>query len=141
MVVILPASLCAALPMFQVRSSVYSRFGEFNALVSFSAAVSIFSIRLKNFPGKTSPGAIHLQIVLARVGECLVRLRHSVTSSTPPNGASFAFIGFHNFLGQGVPHQGAFAGFNRYDPPERQTSAFAGHFLRPDRWRHQRGGS
>src|ERR1039458_9609881 len=82
-VVVLPASMCAAMPMLRVRSSVYSRLGELGDFFSSMTALIFNSLNrlsveeLKRLH-RLNPSTVRYITLPAEMGKCLVRLRHLV---------------------------------------------------------------
>src|ERR1039457_1454345 len=120
-VVVLPASMCAAMPMLRVRSSVYSRLGELGDFV-LSATASILFFGNKNAPTFHLRGVFSL-ILPAEMGASLVRLRHLVDFVALADGVALPLISLQNFRGERGLHRLAFAGVREiHDPAERERS-------------------
>src|SRR5476651_140558 len=59
--VVLPASMCAAMPMFRVRSSGYFRSGEFGFAGAADFCSSVAGMTGKRLPAEMGKGAIRLR--------------------------------------------------------------------------------
>src|SRR5678815_2564364 len=93
-VVVLPASMCAAMPMLRVRSSGYSRVGEFADLVATAAAVINLCLcdKQKRPEHHQLPGRVKFSILPTEVRESLVCLRHLVNFIPLPDRVPLALI-------------------------------------------------
>src|ERR1700690_2940726 len=111
-VVVLPASMCAAMPMLRVRSSVYSRLGELADFV-LSATASILNPIIKMPPGLPAVGALSNYILPAKMCKRLVGLRHLVHLVALANGVALPLIGFQNLVRQRLAHGRALAGIRK----------------------------
>src|SRR5437667_12448369 len=96
-VVVLPASICAAIPMLRVRSIVYFRVGEFTDLFSTTACIYPEN---KNAPMFLVRGA-NIKISLpAKMRKGLIGLRHLMHLITLSDGVALALERIHNFRRQ-----------------------------------------
>src|SRR5208283_581343 len=130
-VVVLPASMCAAMPMLRVRSSEYSRLGELTDFV-VSAVFRILIQRIKSAPMlKHLRGASKI-LLPAEMSECLVGLRHLVNFVAFADGVPLPLISLHDFRRERFAHGRALAGVREiHNPAERQGGL-------PVRWHFQR---
>src|SRR6187397_2806261 len=99
--VVLPASMWAQIPMLRVRSSGYSRLGEFR----FSAMLDEERLRadIKNLPAEMGEGAVGLRLLVD-----IVALAH---------GVALVGGGVLELIGQGHVHRGALAAAGEPDDP------------------------
>src|SRR6188508_165006 len=146
-VVVLPASMCAMMPMFRVRASGYSRMRRsFPAALPFASCsicataclsitfLGIFSAgsAISGPPSHTRPApAGGRSEVRSRspsvVRECLVRLGHLVHVLAPLDRGARALRGVHDLPDQAVGH-GVLASRTAVvdEPPQRQRRAPVG---------------
>src|SRR5277367_1476755 len=124
-VVVLPASMCAAMPIFRVRSSVYWRPAAFTDLL-FSTTASIAILETKNAPSRSAFGARRLIIQLpAKMCKCLVCLGHLMDFIPFPDGIALALVGFQNLGGQGFLHGHALARICKINQPAHRQRKLA----------------
>src|SRR5438552_15336200 len=131
-VAVLPASICAAIPMLRVRSIGYRRFGEFGDFLaaglvcSNTASISKSCFLLsenENAPGQLTAIGAHSETILlpAEMCKCLVGLRHFMDLVTFANRVSLSLVSIHDFRGQGLLHRNPLAGFREiYQPAQSQ---------------------
>src|SRR5882724_6941466 len=113
-VVVLPASIWAAIPMLRVRCIGYCRFGELGEATGagfvFSNTASIYNpdfswLRTKAPRERSAVGARLDYILLpAEMCKCLVGLGHLMHLIAFTDGVSQALVGFHDFGGQCFSH-------------------------------------
>src|SRR5579862_10067927 len=119
-VVVLPASMCAAMPMLRVRSRVYSRLGELADFV-LSATASILNPIIKMPPGLAAFGATFNYILPAEMCKRLVGLGHFVHLVALANRVPLPLIRLQNFRRQRFAHGRAFASVGKiHNPPQGQ---------------------
>src|SRR2546421_3651600 len=115
-VVVLPASICAAIPMLRVRSIEYCRLGELCVLalaaLSFSITASIQTsccrIKTPRLFGLRG-AAIYLPLP-AEMCKCFIGLGHLMHLVPFANRIALAQIGLQNFGRQGFFHGNTLAG-------------------------------
>src|SRR6478736_72311 len=98
--VVFPASMCAAIPMFRVRSSGYGRSG-------------LLGLEDMAGWGRNSP----LTCLPAEVGEGAVGLGHLVHVVALADGGALVVGGVLQLVGQGHVHRGALAAAGVTDDP------------------------
>src|SRR5882672_6516254 len=110
-VVVLPASMCAAMPILRVRSIEYWRFAALIDLaLSITACIQTFLFqRIKTPRVMSVRGAWNCGCLPAEMGKGLVGLGHLVHFIALANRVSLALKGFQNFRGQRVFHGNALA--------------------------------
>src|SRR6266853_2589252 len=100
--VVLPASMCAAMPMFRVRSSGNLRFGEFGPADADFFFSSVAGINLPTEMGKRA-----------------VRLRHFVCVFAFLNCVALTGSCVLDFLGERLRHRHPFASIGGLNDPAR----------------------
>src|SRR5262245_39826728 len=124
-VVVLPASMCAAMPMLRVRSIVYFRLGE---LIGFAPAAFSFSntasIKISGVENKNAPklsgrrgGQCYYVILPAEMCKCLVGLGHLEDFVAFADGIALPLVGIEDFRGERFLHRDAFAGIGKIHQP------------------------
>src|SRR3954467_5467537 len=104
--VVLPASMCAAMPMFRVFSSGNLRFGEFGFVVAFGLSRVAVAILL---PAEMCKGA--------------VRLRHLVSVVALLDRIALTSRGVFQFSGERFRHRHAAAVIGKgHDPAHRERN-------------------
>src|SRR5687767_1721803 len=101
-VVVLPASICAAMPMLRVRSIVYALPGAFTFF--FSATVSILSSGEQKRPGFTAGRFNFKSFLPAEMRESLIGLRHLMHLVTFTNCVSLPLVSIQDFRRERVVH-------------------------------------
>src|SRR5437762_13161319 len=104
-VVVLPASMWAAIPMLRVHSIVYCRFGEFTDFgLSITASISRFEEQKKAPICCDLRGDLFYGSLPAKMCERFVGLGHLVHFIALANGVALALIGVHDFRRQRFLH-------------------------------------
>src|ERR1041384_1374743 len=120
-VVVLPASMCAAMPMLRVRSRVYLRFGEFGeftaASLPFATAASAITWINKTPRWLSRQGVGSNRFLPAEMCEGLVGLGHFMHFVALANRVPLSLIRFHDFRREGVLHRRALARISKIHNP------------------------
>src|SRR5258708_25073922 len=140
-VVVLPASMCAAMPMLRVRSIGYARLGEFGdfgfaagaaaGALTFSSTASMRQIFLCQRERKrpetlSAVGALEPTILLpAEMRKCLVGLGHFVDFVPFADGVALPLISFHDLGGKGLLHRQAFSRVGEIHQPAKGQGELA----------------
>src|SRR5688500_19121443 len=109
LVVVFPASICAAIPIFRVRSWVYCRPGEFTDFCSITASIFVQGIKTPRCFGH---GAYLFKkpFLPAEVRERFVRLRHLMHFVPLADRVTLTLVSIHNLTRERVGHGLSFAG-------------------------------
>src|SRR5258706_5696112 len=137
-VVVLPASMCAAMPMLRVRSIEYCRLGELCVLplaaLSFSITASIETscLRIKTPRSFGLRGAPHYIPLPAEMRKCFIGLGHLMDLIAFADGIALPQAGLQYFSRQGLFHGNTLPGVGKINQPaQRQRElAVGGDFQR-----------
>src|SRR5258708_14039255 len=132
-VVVLPASMCAAMPMLRVRSIGYARLGEFGdfgfaagaaaGALTFSSTASMRQIFLCQRERKrpetlSAVGALEPTILLpAEMRKCLISLGHLMDFVAFADGVALALVGLHDLRSQRLLHGQSLSGIGEIHQP------------------------
>src|SRR5271157_3588163 len=117
-VVVLPASMWAAIPMLRVHSSGNGRFGEFCAEI---LALSVTTV----IDGDATADMRTNPALPAQVGEGAVRLRHLVRVFLLLHHRARVVVGVYDLGGEGVAHGDALPGAGGVDDPADREALLA----------------
>src|SRR5258706_13948961 len=139
-VVVLPASMCAAMPMLRVRSIEYCRLGELCVLplaaLSFSITASIETscLRIKTPRSFGLRGAPHYIPLPAEMRKCFIGLGHLMDLIAFADGIALPQVGLQYFSRQGLFHGNTLPGVGKINQPaQRQRELAVGGDFRRNR--------
>src|SRR6266850_3086284 len=130
-VVVLPASMCAAMPMLRVRSIEYCRFGELCVLpltaLSFSITASIQTScsRIKTPRLFGLRGDADYIPLPAEMCKCFIGLGHLMHLIAFADRIALAEVGLQNFSRQGLFHGNTLPGIGKINQPAQRQRKLA----------------